>query len=345
MQTSPLPDLRKLTGYLKLHRRSGLALAALAVALSFAAPVILSGFSVFSRVAKLPGWVLAGAPTLMLLGWVANAGRVMVLTRSNGARIKFGPAWLIAAGGDFGAALGPGGLTGIAAYIFLLARYHLSSAVATALFTLERLLDQFIFAGALAASAVGLALVHQGNHPWRLFVISFGLCLAIVGLIIAAVVQYRRLLLSITWILAQLRLSRLSRRRFIAWSVRFRRSLAQVARLPLPDIVILILCAGGYWAARFAVLPLIALGMHAPVPWAYLLAVQVLALFAGQLSLLPGGTVTVEAVFAALLLPWLGRHDLGLMLLAWRGGVFYFTLAAGGSAFALAAGRRARIAE
>jgi len=345
VQTRSLPDLRKLTGYLKLHRRSGLALAALAVALSFAAPVILSGFSVFSRVATLPVWVLAGAPTLMLLGWVANAGRVMLLTRSNGARIGFGPAWLIAAGGDFGAALGPGGLTGIAAYIFLLARYRLSSAVATALFTLERLLDQFIFAGALAASAVGLALVHQGNHPWRLFVISFGLCLAIVGLIVAAVVQYRRLLMSITWILAQLRLSRLNRRRFIAWSVRFRRSLAQVARLPLLDIVILILCAGGYWAARFAILPLIALGMHAPVPWAYLLAVQVLALFAGQLSLLPGGTITVEAVFAALLLPWLGRHDLGLMLLAWRGGVFYFTLVAGGGAFAFAASRRAKIAE
>lgn len=343
MQSRSLPHLRKLTGYLKLHRRGGLALAVLAIALSFAAPVILSGFGVFSRVATLPGWVLAGAPALMLLGWIANAGRVMLLARSNGTAIKFGPAWLIAAGGDFGAALGPGGLTGIAAYIFLLARYRLSSAVATALFTLERLLDQFIFAGALAASAVGLALVHQGNHPWRLFVISFGLCVTITGLIVAAVVQYRRLLMTVTWFLAHLRFSHLKRRRFIAWSVRFRRSLAQVARLPRLNIVLLISCAGGYWAARFAILPLIALGMHAPVPWAYLLAVQVLALFAGQLSLLPGGTITVEAVFAALLLPWLGRHDLGLMLLAWRGSVFYFTLAAGGGAFALAAGHRVRI--
>lgn len=318
-------------------------MALVAIALSFSAPVILSGFGVFSRVIRLPGWVLAGAPTLMLLGWTANAGRVMVLTRSNGRALGLGPAWLIAAGGDFGAALGPGGLTGIAAYIFLLARYQLSSAVATALFTLERLLDQFIFAGALAASAVGLALVHQGNHPWRLFVISFGLCLAIVGLIVAAVLQYRRLLAAATWFLSQLRFNRFNRRRFIAWSLRFRRSLAHVARLPHPDMALLVLCAGAYWAARFAILPLIALGMHAPVPWAYLLAVQVLALFAGQLSLLPGGTITVEAVFAALLLPWLGRHDLGLMLLAWRGSVFYFTLVAGGSAFAIAAGQRGKI--
>lgn len=315
----------------------------LAVALSFAAPVVIGGFGIFPRVATLPPWVLAGAPALMLLGWLANTGRVLVLTRANNRNLRFGSAWLVAAGGDFGAALGPGGLTGIAAYIFLLSRYRISSAAATALFTLERLLDQFIFAGALAASAVGLALIHQGHHPWRLFVVSFGLCLAIVGLIVAAVVQYRRLIAVAAWSLARLRFGRLRRRRFIAWSLRFRASMAQVARLPRPDIALLILCAGGYWAARFAILPLIALGMHAPIPWAYLLAVQVLALFAGQLSLLPGGTVTVEAVFAALLLPWLGRHDLGLMLLTWRGSVFYFTLLAGGGAFALAAGRHARI--
>lgn len=328
---------------MRSHRRSGLALGILAVGLSFAAPVVIGGVDVFARVTTLPFWVLAGAPALMLLGWSANAGRVMVLTRANNCPLRFSPAWLVAAGGDFGAALGPGGLTGIAAYIFLLARYRVKSAIATALFTLERLLDQFIFAGALAASAAGLALVHQGTHPWRLFVISFGLCAAIMGLIFAALMGYRRLLGVLTWLLRHLRFSRLNRRRFIRWSLRFRRSLADVARLPAPEILLLVVCAGGYWAARFAILPLIALGMHAEVPWAYLLAVQVLALFAGQLSLLPGGTITVEAVFTALLLPWLNRHDLGLMLLAWRGSVFYFTLVAGGGAFALSASRRVRI--
>lgn len=323
----------------RARRGSGLAFALLALLLSFAAPVVLSGFGVFARLVTLPVWVLAGAPALMLAGWIANAGRVQLLTRANHCRLGFGQAYLISAGGDFGAALGPGGLTGIAAYIFLLARVGVRSAVATALFALERLLDQFIFAAALAASAVGLALANQSAHPWRLFIVSFALCAGIVVVILAAIVEYRRLLSIAAWLLARLRLDPLRRRRFIAWSLRFRHSLTEVARLPRPAIALLIACATAYWAARFAILPLVAAGMHAPVPWAYLLAVQVLALFAGQLSLLPGGTITVEAVFAALLLPWLDRHDLGLMLLVWRGSVFYFTLVAGGGAFAFAASR------
>ncbi len=334
-----LPHLKRVFGAARARRGSGLALAVLGVGLSFAAPVVLSGFGVFARIGTLPVWVLAGAPALMLLGWIANAGRVQVLTRANNCRLTFGEACLVSAGGDFGAALGPGGLTGIAAYIFLLGRAGVRSAVATALFALERLLDQFVFAAALAASAVGLALVNQGNHPWRLFVISFGLCAGIVVVILAAIVEYRRLLRLAVWVIARLRFSALRRHQFIGWSLRFRRSLTEVARMPRPSIALLVSCAAAYWAARFAILPLVAVGMHAPIPWAYLLAVQVLALFAGQLSLLPGGTVTVEAVFAALLLPWLNRHDLGLMLLVWRGSVFYFTLAAGGAAFALAASR------
>lgn len=339
-----LPRLKRAFGLSRARRGSGLILAVAGLVLSFAAPVVLGGFGVFARITTLPLWVLLGAPALMVLGWVVNAGRVTVLTRANNYRLGFGRACLVSAGGDFGAALGPGGLTGIAAYIFLLGRVGVRSAVSTALFALERLLDQLIFAAALAASAVGLALVNQGTHPWQLFVISFGLCAGIVVVILAAIVEYRRLLRLAVWALARLRFGLVRRRQFIAWSLRFRHSLTEVARMPRPSIALLIGCAAAYWAARFAILPLVAAGMHAPVPWAYLLAVQVLALFAGQLSLLPGGTITVEAVFAALLLPWLNRHDLALMLLAWRGSVFYFTLVAGGAAFTIAATRtRVRI--
>ncbi len=336
MLTRTLPRLKQAFGLVRMHRGSGLVLAGVAVALSFAAPVVLGGFGVFARLGTLPVWVLAGAPALMLAGWMANAGRVQILTRANNYRLGFGQACLISAGGDFGAALGPGGLTGIAAYIFLLARIGVGSAVATALFALERLLDQFIFAAALAASAVGLVLINQGTRPWSLFIISFALCASIVVVILTAIMAYRRLLSIAAWVLKRLHFSTLRRHRFIAWSLRFRHSLTEVAHLPRPAIALLIAYAAIYWTARFAILPLIAVGMQAPVPWDYLLAVQVLALFAGQLSLLPGGTITVEAVFAALLLPWLNRYDLGLMLLVWRGSVFYFTLVAGGGAFAFA---------
>ncbi len=322
------------------RRRRGLLLAMLAVAVSIGTPVLIAGGpSVFTRLSTLPAWVLGGAPALMLAGWFANAVRLKILSHANGRKLSFGHAWLVAAGGDFGAALGPGGVTGIAAYIFLLARSGLGSAAATALFALERLLDQLIFAAALAASGAALALTAQHAHPWRLFGTAFGLCVGMVLVILIALAQYRRLVRVGTWVLARLRLGPRRRWSFIRWSFLFRRGLAEVAALPRTRLFVLAGAAAAYWAARFSVLPLIAAGMGAPVPWSYLLAVQVLALFAGQLSLLPGGTITVEAVFAALLLPWLPRQDLGLMLLVWRGSVFYFTLVAGGGSFVLATAR------
>lgn len=321
-------------------RRRGLGLVLLAVAASIAAPVVVGGAGVFHHLIRLPIWVLLGAPALMLVAWVANAGRVILLLHANGRRIGFGRAWLVAAGGDFGAALGPGGLTGIAAYVFLLGRSGLDSATSTALFALEKLLDQLIFAAALAASTVVLVLYGRGPRPWGLFEVGFGVSGGVCLLLLLLIFQYRRLVGWIAWPLARLRRSRHHQWRFIRWSLQFRRGVVAVATLPRRRLVLLAFCAAAYWAPRFAILPLVAVGTRAPVPWGYLLSVQVLALFAGQLSLLPGGTITVEAVFAAMLLPWVNRAEVGLMLLVWRGSVFYFTLVAGGAAFLAEAARR-----
>lgn len=342
----PTRGLRRLIHKLGLQprRRRGIWLVLLAVAASIGAPVLVGGTQIFERFLRLPIWVLLGAPALMLVAWMANAGRVKLLLHANGRRIGFSHAWLVAAGGDFGAALGPGGVTGIAAYVFLLARAGLDSATATALFALEKLLDQLLFAAALAASAVTLALFGRGPHPWNLYEIGFGVSGGVFLLLLVLVFEYRRLVSWAAWPLARLRRTKRQRWRFMRWSLQFRRGVMTVATMPRRRLVLLASCAAAYWAPRFAILPLVALGTHTPIPWGYLLAVQVLALFAGQLSLLPGGTITVEAVFAAMLLPWVDRGSVGLMLLVWRSSVFYFTLIAGGAAF-VAAALRTRLWE
>lgn len=314
-----------------------------AVAASIGVPVLVGGTRIFGELLRLPIWVLLGAPALMLVAWVANAGRVVLLLNANGRPIRFGHAWLVAAGGDFGAALGPGGVTGIAAYVFLLGRAGLESATATALFALEKLLDQLAFAAALAASAAMLAIYGRGPDPWRLYAVGFGVSGGVCLLLLLFLFQYRRVVSWLAWPLARVQRAKFHHRRFIRWSLQFRRGVVAVATMPRRRLALLGTCAAGYWAPRFAILPLVAMGVHAPVPWGYLIAVQVLALFAGQLSLLPGGTITVEAVFAAMLLPWLNRGNVGLMLLVWRGSVFYFTLVAGGLAFAAAATRARRL--
>ncbi len=321
------------------RRWRGTILVLLAIATSMAVPVLLGGATVFRRLGSVPPWVLGGAPALMLLAWLLNAFRVKLLVSANGFHLSLGRAWLISAGGDFGAALGPGMVTGIASYVFLIVRTGIDSAIATALFTLEKLLDLLIFSATLTASAILIALTVRGEHPWRLVAIGFALCAVFLVGIVIGLVYYRRLLRIAAWAMTRIHIGFRRRRRFLRWGFDFRRGMIQVLTMPKLRLALLLTLAGGYWAARFTILPLVALGLNVPVPWSYLIAVQVLALFAGQVSVLPGGTLSVEAVFALLLLPWVDRHTLGLMLLLWRGGVFYFTLTAGGLAF-LAATKR-----
>jgi uncharacterized protein (TIRG00374 family) len=323
------------------HRlRRGALLLVVALAVSLAIPVALTGPDVFGRLGDVPAWVLGGAPALMLAAWCANALRVALLAHANGYRLLPDYAWLVSAGGDFGAALGPSGITGIAAYVFLLARTGMRSATATALFTVDKLLDQIVFAAALAASAILLALLASHVETWGLFEIAFGICLGFLILIVVMLFQYRRIIHALVCLAATLRIKAKYRRRFIRWSLAFRRSLASVTAMPRWRLALLVTSAMAYWTARFAILPLVALGLGVSIPWGYLIAVQILTMFAGQISFLPGGTLTVEVVFAALLLPWMDRASLGLMLLIWRGSVFYFTLVAGGAAFATAAFKR-----
>ncbi|MGH8161250.1 MAG: lysylphosphatidylglycerol synthase transmembrane domain-containing protein [Gammaproteobacteria bacterium] len=327
-------------GLAKPRVRRGLALLVAAIGVSIGVPVFLAGGNVFSRLGGVPAWVLGGAPALMLAAWCANGVRVSILADANGYRLMPSYAWLIGAGGDFGASLGPGGVTGIAAYAYLLARTGLGSATATALYAVEKLLDQIIFAAALTASAIILALLAKGTEPWALFEIAFGICIGFLILIVIMLLQYRRMIRALTWLATQLRVNEHHRRHFIRWGIAFRNGLTKATAMPRAHIALLVLAAAGYWTARFAILPLVALGLGAPVPWGYLIAVQILTMFAGQVSFLPGGTLTVEVVFAALLLPWMDRASLGLMLLVWRGSVFYFTLVGGGMAFVAAVLKR-----
>ncbi len=333
-----------LRGLAKPRVRRGLVLLVAAIGVSIGVPVFLAGGDVFSRLGGVPAWVLGGAPALMLTAWCANGVRVSILARANGYRLTPGYAWLIGAGGDFGASLGPGGLTGIAAYAYLLARTGLGSAAATALYAVEKLLDQIIFGAALAASAIILALLAKGAEPWGLFEIAFGVCVGFLVLIVVMLFQYRRMIRAIAFLAARVHISARHRRRFIHWGIAFRNGVAKVTAMPRRHLVLLVLAAAAYWTARFAILPLVALGLGAPVPWGYLIAVQILTMFAGQVSFLPGGTLSVEVVFAALLLPWMDRASLGLMLLVWRGSVFYFTLVGGGAAFVAAVLKRRTLA-
>jgi uncharacterized protein (TIRG00374 family) len=83
-------------------------------------------------------------------------------------------------------------------------------------------------------------------------------------------------------------------------------------------------------------------GLGQTVPWSYLFLVQGALLFAGQLSILPGGAGSVEVGFALLLAPWLDPAILALGLLLWRFATFYWYLLIGAPIFTLTADQSPR---
>lgn len=319
----------------RLVRRSLLALAALA--LSFALPVFYGGIGVLSRFTDLPDWLLVSAPALMLMAWGFNGARLSVLLRGHGQTIPGRHAYLVAIGSDFGAAAGPPSMAGLASFAFLLRRHHFQTATSTALFTIDKLIDQIFFATILLAGLGGFLLFQVQAVPWALMGVS---TLVACGSVAAILMISRRATLALralAGLLVLIRIGPTIRRRLIRWGLEFQRGIALLSRLSKRRLMLLYLLAAGYWACRFSILPLVAWALKAPVPWPWLLAVQVLVIYAGQLSILPGGTVSVEVTFAALMAPWLDRTSLAFLFLVWRGAIFYWTLVAGGPAFLLAA--------
>lgn len=317
-----------------------LLLVVLALAASLGIPVWLGGGAIFAQIGRVAPGVLAGAPLLMLLAWSVNALRVQYLLGTNRCRIRYARAWLIAAGGDFGAALGPGLLTGVGTYVLLGTRIGLASHRAMALFTLEKLLDLLIFFATLMVSLGLLLWVAPRAVPWYLLGGATALCAALLAAIVLGLEGARWALRAVAEVMLRLGATRCSRRRWLRWGLAFRRDVRRVARQPPRQLLVLLGLAGGYWSCRFAILPLLAKGLGLPIPWPFLVLVQVLTLFAGQLSLLPGGALSVELVFTLLLAPWADGRMLGTLLLLWRASVFYLTLSGGGLACSLALGRR-----
>jgi uncharacterized protein (TIRG00374 family) len=163
-----------------------------------------------------------------------------------------------------------------------------------------------------------------------------------VVIVIALMRHYRLLMRGLGRVLRWLRVSRRRRQRIARWIIQFRHAIGLLLAMPRPRLALLYLYCAGHWLLRYSILPLVLFGLGQTVPWSYLFLVQGTLLFAGHLSMLPGGAGGVEIGFAALLAAWLDPDTLALGLLLWRFVTFYWYLLLGAPVFALSTGRMTR---
>lgn len=305
----------------------GSILAGLAVAYGFGGP------AAFARIAQLPAWPFAAGLAMIALGWLVNAERLRLLVGGLGPRLTRREAIPLVMATEFSYAATPAGAGGPLTVIYLLTRHGLPAARAAALCTVDQLLDLVFFLSLLPLLA---ALLLGGYAPVQLQHQLLLLALTLaggLGLAALALWKYRRVLLFTGRLLRVLRIRRVRRMRLARAFMRFRRGVRLILALPRRRLLAVYALCAAHWLLRYSVLFVLIKGAGAEVAWSTLVLIQMLALTAGQLSLLPGGSGTVELAFGALMSRWLDPATAVAVMLEWRFVLYYWYLLAGAPFF------------
>ncbi len=314
-------------------------LLAAALPLSLLIPFVIGGWDGLAELRKIPLSVVAAGVAMVSLGWMAQALKLKLIMRGVGESIAPGKALATVLASEFASSATPAGTGAAITETYLLHRHGLSSAKAASVFALEQILDLFFFVTALVVLALVLLTGPEDFHlGFQIVTMAMLLVGGFVGLWFFAR-HYRPVLLWSGKLLAHFKVSARRRKNIARWVIRFRHGLGLIlgfSRWRLSSIYVL---AAGHWMLRYSALYLIieALGFH--VPWSYLFFIQMFSLGIGQMTLLPGGSGSVEISFTILLAPWLGASSIAATLLAWRFVTYYWYFIIGGPVFLAFAGR------
>jgi uncharacterized protein (TIRG00374 family) len=322
---------------MRLSLRAGLPLLA-ALLLGIAVPLLWSGGQVLAGLRQLPWGALLIGLALIVASWCCNAGRLQLLAGGLGHPLGWWRSLGTVMATEFAICATPGGTGGPLVFTHLVGARGPGGAGALALYAFAQLSDMLVFAVALLVFAISLHdfsnRVMSGQQIWLLLPFALG----VLALAAVALRHYRPVLHISGHALRGLGVSQRWRRRTARWALKFRKGLTLLVRLPRWRLALTLVLCAAHWAARYSVLFLLIDALGKSIPWAYLYAIQMIALGAGQLVPLPGGSGGVELAMSALLAPYLTPTVAAGVVLGWRFATYHWYLLAGAPVFALMAG-------
>lgn len=300
-------------------------------------PLLFGGAGLWHQLRDFPGGLLFGMLVMILLCWNLNALRLRLLLPHH--RLGQGRALGIVMATEFAICATPGGAGGPLTLMALLMRAGVAPAQGTATFAVDQLIDLLVFACALLGILV-YALSHALN-PQLATLLGGSVALLGGGLALLALLgRFHRYLFRINGrILRRLGMSGRRGLVLVRRAIRFRNALRQTLRLPRPLLFGVFLLGCAHWILRYSVLYLVLRGFGRELDWAWTFLVQMLALSAGQISLLPGGAGGAELAAVTLLAPLVGKSTAAASILVWRAVTYHFYLLAGAPVFLHLAGR------
>lgn len=346
-----------------------LALAAggVVVALTFEA-------ATWEALARLGPPIAAALAALMLGSWLAAGGRMWVLTRAMGHRLRFRDALRVAVCGEFGVAASPTGLGGTALRLGVLRTCGVPLGDGSAAVAADLILDVGV-AILITAVALPLAFVMPGGQPMaeelargidpRVAAWAGGI-LAALALAVAAwkfwSARRRRRPPSAAAARPEVDATSAAEpaepaRRAGTWARlkgalahgldRAREGLHTLFRYHPRTIAAGFLLAFAQLLCRYSVLPLTVVALAGPDARIFALyPLQGLLMMAAHVLVLPGGGGSVELGGAAILALYLPAHLVGAAILLWRLFTFHWNVFVGGAVFAATVAREGkRLAE
>lgn len=300
-------------------------------------PLLLGGSELFERLLRFPPGLLVVMLGMIVLGWYLNAFRLRLLIGREHLRQPRALGIVIAT--EFAICATPGGAGGPLTMMALLLRQGVTPARGTATYAVEQLTDLLFFTCAL----VGV-LIYAVTHSINTYIASllgFSAALLLGLMILLALLGrfHRQVFLINGWLVGRLGMKAARKRYWARKVLSFRNALLDCFRLPRAILLGVFVLTTLHWLLRYSVLYLTLQGLGSQLAWAWTFIIQLLALTAGQLSLLPGGAGSAELASAALLAPLVGKSTAAAAIVVWRFVTYYFYLIVGAPLFIHLAGR------
>jgi uncharacterized protein (TIRG00374 family) len=302
-------------------------------------PLLLGGSDMWRRMQQFPLALLLTMLGMIVLCWVLNSFRLRLLLGEQRARIGRLKSLAVVMSTEFAFCATPGGSGGPLTLMALLARNGVRPAQGSAVFAMDQLSDLLFFLCALIGILFYALFQNLSQRmEWMLGLSAISLFAGLCSCVILARL-HRSFIILCGRLLSRLNVKALTRRRWARKLLEFLAAFSATLKLPWRTLAQVFALTCLHWGLRYSVLYLVLQGLGADLQWAWSFLIQMLALSAGQLSLLPGGAGATELTSAALLAPMVGKSTAAAAILIWRVVTYYFYLLAGGPVFLLMVGR------
>lgn len=316
--------------------RRWLLLLCISLVITALAPMLLGGHDAWRGLLRIPLWGVALVLTMILGAWLCNTYRIQQLADAVGLKLGAVETFRYVMSAEFAGLASPAYVGGPATYLWLFTRRGLSAGQGGAILAVDQLTDLVFFATFLPLMLL-LSLREAGSNEW---VVTLAI-LPVAGLLALALAarRYRPIAIRLGRVIRTVPWLHRFRWRMARGLLRFRQAVRAMLAMGRWRLIRIYLACCLHWLLRYGVLPVLLLLLDDPQPWAWLFLIQAVILFAGHLTVMPGGAGGVEAAFGLLLGPTVASATLGTALLAWRFATFHWYLLVGAPIFLATVGR------